>query len=98
MTCVLPQGSVFGSLLLNLYMFPFGQIQECLLKAASQNDYSPIESSCQCFEYITNWIWQNILQLKELSLVRNKNVSCRLTAYLHFRVKEHTFVLQWTQL
>ncbi|KAI2646717.1 RNA-directed DNA polymerase from mobile element jockey [Labeo rohita] len=69
MTCRVPQCSILAPLFFILYMLPLSHImrnnqiayhsydddtQICL--ALSPNDYSPIDSLCQCIDEINSWI------------------------------------------
>ncbi len=76
MTCGVPQGSILVPLLFSLYMLPLSQIMRKnqiayhsyaddtqIYLALSPNDYSPIDSLCQCIDEINSWMCQNFLQL-----------------------------------
>ncbi len=78
MTCGVPQGSILAPLLFSLYMLPLSQIMRKnqiayhsyaddtqIYLALSPNDYSPIDSLCQCIDEINSWMCQNFLQLNE---------------------------------
>ena len=78
MSCGVPQGSIMGPVLFNLYMLPLGQIlrnnnvgyhnyadDTQLYITLSTADYAPIETLCQCIDQINNWMRQNFLQLNK---------------------------------
>ncbi len=78
MTCGVPQGSILAPLLFSLYMLPISQIMRKnqiayhsyaddtqIYLALSPNDYSPIDSLCQCIDEINSWMCQNFLQLNK---------------------------------
>ncbi len=78
MTCGVPQGSILAPLLFSLYMLPLSQIMRKnqiayhsyaddtqIYLALSPNDYSPIDSLCQCIDEINSWMCQNFLQLNK---------------------------------
>ncbi len=76
MTCGVPQGSILAPLLFSLYMLPLSQIMRNnqivsyaddtqIYLALSPNDYSPIDSLCQCIDEINSWMCQNFLQLNK---------------------------------
>ncbi len=102
MTCGVPQGSILAPLLFSLYMLPLSQIMRKnqiayhsyaddtqIYLALSPNDYSPIDSLCQCIDEINSWMCQNFLQLnKEKSEViafGNKDEVLKVNAYLDSR-------------
>ncbi len=78
MTRGVPQGLILALLLFSLYMLPLSQIirnnqiayhsyadDTQIYLASSPNDYSPIDSLCQCIEEINSWMCQNFLQLNK---------------------------------
>ncbi len=98
MTCV-PQGSILAPLLFSLYMLSLSQIMRenqiayhsyaddaQIYLALSPNDYSPIDSLCQCIDEINSWICHNFLQLNkektELNAFGNKDEVLKVNAYL----------------
>ncbi len=101
MTCGVPQGSILAPLLFSLYMLPLSQIMRKnqiayhsyaddtqIYLALSPNDYSPIDSLCQCIDEINSWMCQNFLQLnKEKTVIAfgNKDEVLKVNAYLDSR-------------
>ncbi len=102
MTCGVPQGSILSPLLFSLYMLPLSQIMRNnqidshsyaddtqIYLALSPNDYSPIDSLCQCIDQINSWMCQNFLQLKkkktEVIAFGNKDEVLKVNAYLDSR-------------
>ncbi len=73
---MVPQGSILGPLLVNIYMLPLVQIVEHynisyhfyaddaqLYITVSPHDDSPLGLLDRCIKQINKWIWQNFLQL-----------------------------------
>ncbi len=102
MTCGVPQGSILAPLLFSLYMLPLSQIMRenqiayhsyaddtQIYLALSPNDYSPIDSLCQCTDQINSWMCQNCLQLNkektEVIAFGNKDEVLKVNAYLDSR-------------
>ncbi len=67
-----PQDSIVAPLLFSLYMLTLSQIMRNnqiayysyaddtqIYLALSPNDYSPIDSLCQCIDKINSWMWKN---------------------------------------
>ncbi len=86
MTCGVPQASILALLLFSLYMLPLSQIMRKnqiayhsyaddtqIYLELSPNDYSRIDSLCQCIDEINSWMCQNFLQLnKENKVIETK--------------------------
>ncbi len=106
MTCGVPQGSILALLLFSLYMLPLSQIMRKnwiayhsyaddtqIYLAFSQNNYSPIDSLCQCIDEIYSWMCQNFLQLNkektEVIAFGNKDEVLKVNAYLDSRVNAY---------
>jgi len=99
MTCGVPQSSILVPLLFNLYMLPMSQIMRKNQIANPSyaddtqlylaNDYSPIDSLCQCIGEVNCWMCQNFLQLNkdktEVIVFGNKHEVLKVNAYLDSR-------------
>ncbi len=94
--------SILAPLLFSLYMLPLSQIMRKnqiayhsyaddtqIYLALSPNDYSPIDSLCQCIDEINSWMCQNFLQLNkektEVIAFGNKDEVLKVNAYLDSR-------------
>ncbi len=102
MTCGVPQGLILAPLLFSLHMLPLSHIMRKdqidshsyaddtqIYLALSPNDYSPIDSLCQCTDQINSWMCQNCLQLnkKKIEVIAfgNKDEVLKVNAYLDSR-------------
>ncbi len=94
MTCRVPQGSILAPLLFCLYMLPLSQIMRKnqiayhsyaddtqIYIVVSPNDYSPIDSLCQCIDEINSWMCQN-KEKTEVIAFGNKDEVLKVNAYL----------------
>ncbi|KAI2664186.1 Retrovirus-related Pol polyprotein [Labeo rohita] len=97
-----PQGSILAPHLFSLYMVPLSQIMRenqiayhsyaddtQIYLALSPNDYSPIDSLCQCIDEINSWMCQSFLQLNkektEVIAFGSKEEVLKVNAYLDSR-------------
>ncbi len=78
MNCGVPQGSILGPLLFNLYMLPLGDVirrhginfhsyadDTQLYIAVSPDDTGPIDALFKCILDIKSWMAENFLQLNQ---------------------------------
>ncbi|KAI2645057.1 GTP cyclohydrolase FolE2 [Labeo rohita] len=67
--CIVLQGLILAPLLFCLYMFLLSQIMrknQIAYHSLLPNDYSPIDSLCQCIDEINSWMCHNFIQLNKV--------------------------------